>query len=209
MFLPEDHDLSQPRRPDPLQILYRAPPGITFKQSDRWAADGIHKTKIDMKAWHNLVVAGGSVVHKCGLPTITENEMPADGLPLAPEWLVDLLVAQGHSYTEAELEAKRKAKERRKGVSGWRDDQEVNLSAYVEMAIDKFPAARGYRHDPTLRLVGKLCIHSLLISKSLKLVKLATPFRGPIHFDLGAGGGRVPIHLDLNPVQARFYPLQV
>ena len=84
------------RRPvDPLhyKILYRSPEGVEFKQTCGWKSDGTNPTKIDLKAWHNLIVAGGSV-HKSGLPTITENEMPLRVLPSAPEWLVNLLTGR-------------------------------------------------------------------------------------------------------------------
>ena len=115
-----------PEKADHYKYLYKAPPGITFKQANGWASDGIHKAKIDLKAWHSLVVAGGSVVHQCGLPTITENEMPFSDLPEAPEWLCDLLLAQKHIKTPAELEAA----EKRRGIerhTGWHDDGgEVN-----------------------------------------------------------------------------------
>jgi transposase-like protein len=147
------------------KMIYRAPLGIEFKQVCRWKADGINKTEIDLKCWHNLIVAGNSL-HQSGLPVITENEMPLSDLPEAPAWLVDLLVAQGHIKTTDELEAGRRAKAK----VGWRDGGD-NLSAYINMAVEKFHATAGHRHDPTLLLVAKLCCTSLNDSQILDVGK--------------------------------------
>jgi hypothetical protein len=152
---------------DPLhyKLLYRSP-GVEFKQTCGWKADGVIKTKIDLKAWHCLVVAGGSV-HWSGLPTLTENEMPFDALPLVPAWLVDLLTAQRRVKTAAELKAAVKAE----GHTEWRDG-DFSIKPYVEMAIAQFPTAVGHRHDPTIRLIGKLCCSQLTDLQIMEVGKL-------------------------------------
>jgi hypothetical protein len=153
---------------DPLhyKLLYRSPKGVEFKQTCGWKVDGVNPTKIDLKAWHCLVVAGGSV-HKSGLPTITENEMPLQALPLAPEWLVNLLTAQKRVKTQAELEAAGKLGRR----TEWHDDG-FSIKPYVEMAVTQFPTRVGCRHDPTTRLIGKLCCSQLSDARIMEVGKL-------------------------------------
>jgi hypothetical protein len=154
---------------DPLhyKLLYRCPEGVEFKQMCGWKADGVTKTKIDLKAWHCLVVAGGSV-HKSGLPTITEHEMPLKALPLAPEWLVNLLTAQRRVKTQAEL----KATERPERHTEWRDSDGFSIKPYVEMAVAQFPTSVGHRHDPTIRLIGKLCCSQLSDTQIMEVGRL-------------------------------------
>jgi hypothetical protein len=148
------------------KLLYRSPEGVEFKQTCGWKADGINQTKIDTKAWHCLVVAGGSI-HKSGLPTITENEMPLQSLPLAPEWLVNLLTAQKRVKTKAELEAAGNAGKH----TEWHDDG-FSIKPYVEMAITQFPTRVGCRHDPTIRLIGRLCCSQLSDARIMEVGKL-------------------------------------
>lgn len=163
---PETMVFRSPADPLHYKLIYRSPAGVEFQQANRWKYDGINKTEIDLKAWHCLVVAGGSL-HQSGQPVITENEMALSDLPEAPSWLCELLAAQEHVKSKDATEAKRKAKTK---TGGW-DDGNTNLSAYVNMAIEKFPATAGHRHDPTLLLVAKLCCSSLNDSQILEIGK--------------------------------------
>ena len=179
---PKTMTFRSPEKADHYKFVYRAPEGVVFKQADGWAADGIHKTKIDLKAWHNLVVAGGSL-HQSGQPVITENEMAFSDLPEAPPWLVDLLVSQGHVKTKAELEAAAK-RQNGKRHSEWHDDG-FSIKPYVEMAVAQFPTAVGRRHDPTIRLIAKLCCSSPQRRTNHGGRKtLAASLRGPVWADL-------------------------
>jgi hypothetical protein len=138
------------------KLLYRCPAGVEFKQTCGWKSDGVTPTKIDLKAWHCLVVAGKSL-HWSSQPTITENEMPLRVLPFVSVWLQKLLMTQRRVKTETEL----KAAEKRERYTEWRDDASFSLKPYVDMAIQIFSTAIGHRHDPTIRLIGKLCCSQL------------------------------------------------
>ena len=154
---------------DPLhyKLIYRAPEGVEFKQTCGWKADGTNPTRIDIKAWRCLVVAGGSI-HHSGQPTITENELPLSALPEAPAWLVQLLASQGRVKTQAELDAAAKATAGKH--TEWHAN-EFTLKPYIEMAIAKFPTAIGRRHEPTRDLIGKLCCSRLTDDQILDVGK--------------------------------------
>ena len=164
---PQTMIFRSPVDPFHYKLLYRCPQEVEFKQTCGWKADGVTKTKIDLKAWHCLVVAGGSV-HKSGLPTITEHEMPLEALPLVPEWLVNLLTAQKRVKTQAELKAAGRAERH----TEWRDSDGFSIKPYVEMAIAQFPTSVGHRHDPTIRLIGKLCCSQLSDTQIMEVGRL-------------------------------------
>jgi hypothetical protein len=149
------------------KLLYRSPEGVEFKQTCGWKADGVTPTKIDLKAWHCLIVAGGSV-HCSGRPTITEHEIPLEALSFVPEWLVNLLTVQGRIKTEAEL----KTAEKLGRHTEWREGTNFSIKPYVDIAIARFPTAIGRRHDPTIRLIGKLCCSQLTDAQIMEVGKL-------------------------------------
>ena len=166
---PKTMTFRSPEKADHYKFVYRAPEGVEFKQADGWAAMEFTRRRSTSRRG-TIWSSPAAPLHKCGLPTITENEMAFSDLPEAPAWLVDLLVSQGHVKTKAELEAAAK-RQNGKRHSEWHDDG-FSIKLYVEMAIAQFPTSVGHRHDPTIRLIAKLCCSALNDEQIMEVGKL-------------------------------------
>ena len=80
---------------------------------------------------------------------------------------MNLLTAQRRVKTKAELEAAGRAGKH----TEWHDDG-FSIRPYVEMAVSQFPTRVGCRHDPTIRLIGKLCCSQLSDAQIMEVGKL-------------------------------------
>jgi len=125
--------------PTHYHLIFRGPSSADVRNSQ-----GRLGPKLDVRGMSGQVLAPGSI-HKTGKPYI--EDIGPDAIKDAPAWLVALCKTTPRLSTPTPTDIP--------------EPETYRLEALTQQMIDRFPASRGCRHDPMVRMVASLCCKTL------------------------------------------------